>query len=49
MIQEIMVFAIVAAALGFAARSIYKKFTTKGRSGCGCTGCDQGCDCDGHN
>mgnify|MGYP006290438833 FL=1 len=47
MIQEIIVFAIVAAALGFTGRSIYKKFRTKGHSGCGCTGCDQDCGCSG--
>ncbi|MFW6335335.1 MAG: FeoB-associated Cys-rich membrane protein [Desulfosalsimonas sp.] len=47
MIQEIIVFAIVAAALGFTVRGIYRRLASKQPDcACGCEGCRQAGHCD---
>ncbi|MFP4194197.1 MAG: FeoB-associated Cys-rich membrane protein [Desulfosalsimonas sp.] len=47
MIQEIIVFAIIGLALGFAARNTYRKLAAKQPScGCGCTDCGNKNKCD---
>ncbi|MFO7931565.1 MAG: FeoB-associated Cys-rich membrane protein [Thermodesulfobacteriota bacterium] len=46
MIQEIIVFIIIGAALGFMVRNIYRKFTAKNQCGCGCGDCGQSKECD---